>query len=157
MRLDILLKGAHAYLSPPAALAGLSAEHATTRPHGAPHPIAAIVAHMTFWQGWFLDCCDGVAGAMPAPAARGWPAPGEWPAVLESFEAGFARALALGSDTSRVDRAVAPPIDFEPLSRYTVRDVLTHIALHNGHHLGQIVTLRQQLGAWPPPAGSWTW
>ena len=37
----------------------------------------------------------------------------------------------------------------------TKRDVL--VATHNAHHLGQVILLRQLLGAWPPPAGSWTW
>jgi hypothetical protein len=31
------------------------------------------------------------------------------------------------------------------------------MATHTAHHLGQIIVLRQLLGAWPPPAGSWTW
>ncbi len=157
MRLDTLLKGAHAYLSPPAALAALSAEQAAARPHGAPHSIAEIVAHMAFWQGWFLDRCDGVSAPMPASASLGWPAPADWSAVQDRFEAGYARALEIGKDAGRGDAVVTPAIEYEPLSHYTVRDALTHIALHNGHHLGQIVTLRQQLASWPPPAGSWTW
>ena len=43
------------------------------------------------------------------------------------------------------------------VSKYTVGDVLIHVSLHTAHHIGQVITLRQQLGAWPPPAGSWTW
>jgi uncharacterized damage-inducible protein DinB len=31
------------------------------------------------------------------------------------------------------------------------------MAAHNSHHLGQVVLLRQILGAWPPPSGSYTW
>jgi hypothetical protein len=34
---------------------------------------------------------------------------------------------------------------------------LVHVANHNAHHLGQIVLLRQLMGRWPPPSGSWTW
>jgi len=56
-----LLRGAHAYLSPTAALGGLSAAHAASQPMGVPHSIAEIVAHMAFWQEWFLDTCAGKA------------------------------------------------------------------------------------------------
>lgn len=159
MQLHALFQGAHSYLSTEAVLAGLSAANADRRPPGAPHSIAEIVAHMDFWQGWFLDRCDGTGTPMVAQAALGWPAvaEGEWDAVRQRFETGFARAIALAKDGSRVDSAVVPPIEFGALARYTVRDTLTHVALHNAHHLGQVITLRQQLGAWPPPGGSWTW
>ena len=43
------------------------------------------------------------------------------------------------------------------MANYTVQQALAHIAVHNAHHLGQVVTLRQLMGQWPPPAGSWTW
>jgi uncharacterized damage-inducible protein DinB len=159
MHLQSLLRGAHAYLSPSAVLAGLSANEAGSRPAGAPHSIAEIVAHMAFWQAWFLDRCDGVAVPMPAPAALGWPKvdDGDWDVVLERFEAGLKRALTLADDGARVMLSITPPIEFDPMATYTVSDALTHIALHNAHHLGQVITLRQQLGSWPPPAGSWTW
>jgi hypothetical protein len=29
--------------------------------------------------------------------------------------------------------------------------------VHSSHHLGQVVTIRQLLGLWPPPAGALTW
>jgi hypothetical protein len=38
-----------------------------------------------------------------------------------------------------------------------VADTITHIELHNCHHLGRIISLRQMQGAWPPPDGSYTW
>jgi hypothetical protein len=34
---------------------------------------------------------------------------------------------------------------------------LLSAALHNTHHLGQIITLRQLMGVWPPPSGTITW
>ncbi|MGH9175248.1 MAG: DinB family protein [Vicinamibacterales bacterium] len=159
MQLQAILRGAHAYLSPSASLAALSTEHAARRADNGGHSIAEIVAHMAFWQDWFLDRCDGIATPIPAPAASGWPAvqDGDWGAVLERFEHGFARALALADDQARTDRPVAPPIEFGHLSKYTIADAITHVALHNAHHVGQVITLRQQFGTWPPPAGSWTW
>lgn len=159
MHLHALFQGAHAYLSPSKALAGVSPDTAMARVNGSPHAIAEIVAHMGFWQRWFLDRCNGVSTPMVAQAHLGWPAvPNDgWDAVRDAFEADFTRALALADDTTRVDAVLSPAIDFPPLAGYTVRDALTHIALHNAHHLGQVITLRQQLGVWPPPAGSWTW
>jgi uncharacterized damage-inducible protein DinB len=50
-----------------------------------------------------------------------------------------------------------PPIEHPPLAGYTLRDAIEHMAAHNSHHLGQVVLLRQMLGAWPPPSGSYTW
>lgn len=34
---------------------------------------------------------------------------------------------------------------------------LPTLADHNTYHFGQIVSLRRQLGAWPPPSGGQTW
>lgn len=159
MRMEHLVRGAHAHLAAPAALAGLSQRHAEARPSSGPHSIVEIVAHMTFWQGWFLDRCDGRSTPMISSAALGWPAvaAGEWETVRTQFEDGFARGLALAKDRTRLDSLLSPPIESANFTDYTVRDTLTHIAIHNAHHLGQVITLRQQLGSWPPPAGSWTW
>jgi uncharacterized damage-inducible protein DinB len=147
------------HMSPPAALDGLSEDDAFREPAPAVHHVAAILAHMDFWQSWFLDRCDGVATPVVSAAAAGWPAvaPGEWHRLLTRFRTGLERAAAIGDDAGRVDRPVTPPVDFAPLVGFTIRDALVHVAQHNSHHLGQIITTRQVLGCWPPPAGSWTW
>lgn len=159
MHLHSLLRGAHAYLSPTAALEGLSAAHAASRPEGVPHSIAEIVAHMAFWQEWFLDRCDGRAVLSPASAGLGWPKvnDGDWDVARKRFEAGFSRALTLADDMDRVARPITPPIEVDFLAGYTAGDALTHLALHNAHHVAQVITIRQLRGSWPPPAGSWTW
>ena len=158
MHLRALYRGAHSYLPHPHALDGLSAEQAALRPGGAPHSIAEVVAHMAFWQDWFLDRCEGTATPNP-PAVLGWPhiTPDQWAAVRARFDHGFERALTLAKDDARVTRPITPPLEFDHLASYTIGDALTHLALHNAHHLGQVITLRQQIGAWPPPRGSWTW
>jgi uncharacterized damage-inducible protein DinB len=159
MRLHSILRGAHSYIEPPAALAGMTREVAVRKLTNTPHSIAEIVAHMAFWQQWYLDRCDGLAIPLPERAALGWPAvaDGEWETILARFEAGFRRALALADDQARAASPLTPALEFDPLRHYTTSDALIHIALHNAHHVGQVVTLRQQQGAWPPPAGSWTW
>jgi uncharacterized damage-inducible protein DinB len=149
-----LLLAPIAYMPPPRILEGLTAEDAARPVAGAPHAIVEIVAHMVFWQTWFINRCLGMPVPMAAAAADGWPAAGaaDWARLSEAFVIGLDRAVHLPAD-GRVE----PPIEFPPLAEYTVEDALTHLAMHNAHHLGQIVTLRQQLGAWPPPQGSWTW
>lgn len=152
---EILLE-TYVHIPPLWALEQLSAEQAERCVPGASHSIAEIVAHMTFWQAWLCDRCEGTARPMAASAAAGWPtvAHGSWVELHARFAAGLQRAVAFGD---RADQPVLPPIEFPPLAHYTVRDALTHIAQHNSHHLGQVVLLRQIAGLWPPPAGSWTW
>lgn len=96
---------------------------------------------------------------MAAAASTGWPAvtAADWDALHAQFLAGLERGVAIGSAPDAVTRKIEPPIEFPPLAEYTVTDAIVHIAMHNAHHLGQIVTLRQLAGNWPPPAGSWTW
>lgn len=144
-------------IAPARALEALLPEQADLR-HGSLHTIAEIVSHLAFWQDWFRGRCEGGTDPMPASAALGWKTPvaGTWPEVRERFLAGLDRLVAFGEreDPSRV---LAPPLDLPHLAGYTVGDVLVHVANHNAHHLGQVIVLRQLMGAWPPPSGSWTW
>ena len=36
-------------------------------------------------------------------------------------------------------------------------ELLWGLSAHNSYHAGQIVVIRQALGAWPPPTGGDTW
>ena len=147
-----------AHIPPARALEHLSPEEAERRVPGADHSIAQIVAHVNFWATWFCDRCSGTGAPMVTSAANGWPAvvPGSWPDLHREFLNTLERAVAIG-ESQRPESPLDPPIDFPPLANYTVRDALVHIANHTSHHLGQVITLRQVLGLWPPPSGSWTW
>ena len=149
-----LLVETYPHIPPFSAIDQLTPEQASRRIDGADHSIAELVTHMTFWQNWFCDRCDGMPAPLVAHAADGWPAPGAWPDVHAAFRRGVHRAIALGN---RADDVITPAIEFPPLSHYTVRDALVHMAQHNPHHIGQVVLLRQIMGLWPPPAGSFTW
>jgi len=159
MRLRQHLVDTFAYIAPSRALEQLSADDATRRVAGVPHTIAEIVGHLDFWQGWFLRRVKGVAEPMASTAAAGWPrvTASRWEEVRSSFLDGLEAAAALADDPQRLSARVDPPIEFPALADFTIRDVLEHVATHNAHHLGQVITLRQILGAWPPPSGSWTW
>lgn len=157
MSFSHLLTDTFVHMPPQQMLADLSPGDAESKPASAPHSIAEIVAHLDFWQTWFLKRCRGEAEPMVAQAALGWPSvtPGDWPAIRDRFVAGLRAAAELGSGD--VSRRIEPAIEFPPLAEYTIHDALVHLAMHNSHHLGQVVLMRQMLRVWPPPSGSWTW
>jgi uncharacterized damage-inducible protein DinB len=146
------------YLSPLKVLEGLSPAAAAERPPSLPHSIGEIVAHLSFWQEWFTRRFEGRNEPVVASAALGWPPipPGSWHDVEARFRQGLETLVALAEGRDLNSR-LQPAIDFEPLSQYTLGDVIHHVAQHNAHHLGQVVMLRQLAGTWPPPGGSWTW
>ena len=148
-----------AHMPPAGILDGLSGEQAGLRPPGATHSIVEIVAHLVHWQSWFLQRCEGVAIPPVASAALGWPPAnsGDWEFLREQFLTGLDRAVQIANGRSDLNRPIDPPNEFPPLAHYTISDAIGHMAIHNAHHLGQIVTLRQVLGLWPPPEGSYTW
>ncbi|MGH9370309.1 MAG: DinB family protein [Vicinamibacterales bacterium] len=148
-----------AYIGPARALEGLGASDAERRPGVENHSVADIVAHLMFWQDWFVERCQGTSVPMAQRAAIGWPAvpDGTWPDLRERFLTSLARAAALAEPASRLDDPIFPAIEFPPLARHTIRDALVHIATHNAHHLGQVIVLRQTMGCWPPPSGSYVW
>ena len=154
MHREELLMNPVAYMPPTQVLDGLSAEDSARRVPGIRHSIVEIVAHLAFWQAWFLSRCAGVTKPQVAHAADGWPAvtAADWDDVRGEFLTDLRRAVDLPT-TGPVD----PPLEFPPMAAYGVEDVMSHVAQHNAHHLGQVVLLRQALGLWPPPGGSYTW
>ncbi|MCL6595154.1 MAG: DinB family protein [Firmicutes bacterium] len=133
------------------ALAGLAPERAVRAPAGAPYSPAQVLAHMAFWQDWLLAQARGEAPAFPAHAEAGWPTPDAdaWPDLVTRFLAGLTEARTLARDSAVRHRALA--------RGGTGGRVLADLAVHNAHHLGQIVLLRRLAGDWPPPGGGDTW
>ena len=155
-----LLRGDGVFRGPADVLDGLSAEHALAKPHGLPHSIAEIVAHMCYWQEWFNACALSGFTGVPEHAADGWPAVAAdgWDALRSRYLAAIEAAthIVAGSDT--LDESLLPPgVPIPFLAKESRGSGILHAAVHSGHHLGQIVTMRQLLGIWPPPAGSMTW
>jgi uncharacterized damage-inducible protein DinB len=158
MDLRSLLVETYAHMPPANILADVSEQNAMRHFTSIPHSIAEIVAHLDFWQRWFLRRCRGESAPMAASASLGWPnvAEGGWTEVRERFASGTEEAAALAGQAG-LEQPVHPAIEFPPLAGYTVREALVHVASHNSHHLGQVILLRQLMGSWPPPSGSWTW
>ena len=146
------------HLPPPQLLEDLPAEAAVRVPAPGLHSVAELVAHVDHWQRWFLARCRGEARAMTASAAEGWPAvtAGQWDALRDRFLEGAEEVAVVGTGND-LDAPLNPVIEFPPLAHYTLRDAIVHVAQHNSHHLGQVVTLRQLMKLWPPAAGSFTW
>jgi uncharacterized damage-inducible protein DinB len=144
-------KGAHAATKN--LFEGLDWKLAGARPEGAPHSIFQILGHMVFWQDWMAKWADGGNPPIPKHAAEGWPkdpAPTskqEWIQAVKAFRHGL---QGLERRSRRGNLSVQRGED-------TRLGVLHHLASHNSHHGGQVVALRQILGAWPPPSGGVTW
>ncbi|AZI41479.1 DUF664 domain-containing protein [Deinococcus psychrotolerans] len=129
----------------------LQAKQAATHLPHMPHSIAEIVAHMTQNMEFNLKLIEG----------RDEKLPGEWlhfteeeltEEVWNDLVSAFMSVLQQLCDYAEqpevLEQLIYPATDTEP--GWTVGYKLAvNIAVHNAYHLGQIVTLRQGLGAWP--------
>ena len=95
-----LLLDTFVHMPPLGALDAITPEDAVRPPAEGLHSVAAILAHMEFWQAWFLNRCDGTALPMATAAAVGWPTVSAegWPALVARFEEGLMRAAEIGED-----------------------------------------------------------
>lgn len=140
------------------ALEGLDAEAAGKRPHGVPHSIHQILRHMSYWQEIAIARIRGENPPRPKTAAEGWTATVEpegeagWEDAVEEFSSGLWELQAYLEDP---DADLGAPSEAE--RRRVARNEVLMVLGHNSYHLGQIVSLRQQLGLWPPPEGGSTW
>lgn len=142
------------------ALSGLTQEQATTKPSGSPHSIADILAHLNFWQSWALAAINGNHKPMPAHASDGWVGlSGNWNDLVEEFLANLEKAKTLTDDEALLQKPFDPETKIGwGFEKHSVGEVIVDvIAVHNAHHLGQIILLRRMLGAWPPEGGGSTW
>lgn len=155
-----LLSGEGGFHGPAVVLDGLSAEQALAKPNGLPHSIAEIVAHMCFWQEWFNHCAKSGFTGSPEHAAEGWPAVSadNWDVLREQYLASIEEAKRIVATSDSLQEPLLPPgVPIPFLAKESRGSGILHAAVHSGHHLGQIITLRQLMGLWPPAAGSMTW
>ncbi|MDO4244524.1 MAG: DinB family protein [Deinococcus sp.] len=146
-----LFRGGQAYVGVEAALSGLTDEQAAQHVPGLPHSVAELVAHVNWWNRWMLDIIEmGQALPYPAHAADTWPTvqAGDWSRIKNEFYELLARI-----DTHAARPDLASPVNHEE----TIGELLADFALHTTHHFGQIISVRQVLGAWPPAGGGDTW
>ena len=122
-------------------LSGLTLEQVTRVPDGATHSIYDELWHAAAYQQYVVESGDPNADRWPRAAPE---QEQEWHDLVQRFLDCARAAAALGQDPDRLAQ------DFEP--GFTLREELNCVALHNAYHLGKIVALRQQMGAWPPAA-----
>jgi len=133
------------------ALSGLEPWQALKVPPGSPYSVAQVLAHMVFWQDWLVASAAGSPQVFPAHAEEGWPPPTAegWPNLVQRFLSGLEQARAMARDAATRHRLV--------FKEDTGARVLADLAVHNAHHLGEIILLRRLNGDWPPPGGGDTW
>jgi uncharacterized damage-inducible protein DinB len=151
--LDYALAGKGAHVAAQKIFDGLDWKLAGTRPEGAAHSIFQILNHLTFWQDWVVKWLAGKKPPIPKHASGSWPGGAspsnrkEWEAAVRNFRKGLEQLAKAPQKANLLEkRAKSSPLQ-----------MLHAIAAHNSYHLGQVVVLRQMLGAWPPPSGGLTW
>ena len=147
------LSGKNAHAATKTVFEGLDWKLAGARPAGAPHSIYQLLGHMAYWQDWVVTWLDGGNPAVPKHAGEGWPQDPA-PASKEDWDRArsvFGKGLASMERRSRLGELLAKR------GKHTRLGMLQAIASHNSYHAGQVVALRQMLGAWPPPSGGVTW
>jgi uncharacterized damage-inducible protein DinB len=145
--------GGGAYMPLARVLSGLSDQQAHLVVQGLPHSIAEVVSHMHYWQKWLLDSIRGKAPPWPEHAETGWPTvpEGGWDELVASFLQLLEECKAIAID----EEAIAQPFSWGQ-ERTTVGYALLVWAVQNAYHAGQIVVMRQLIGAWPPEGGTTT-
>jgi uncharacterized damage-inducible protein DinB len=147
------LSGKGAHVATKDLFAGLNWKLAGTRPEGAPHSAFQLLNHMAFWQDWVVKWLDGESPAIPKHAAGSWPgSPSpvdakEWQGAVRGFRGGLDKLARQSRQADLLTRR----------GKNTRLGMLQAIASHNSYHAGQVVVLRQLVGAWPPPSGGVTW
>lgn len=145
-----LLLGMGAYAPVPHVLEGLEPGQWDARPDGVRHSLYDQLWHVVFWQDWEVAALRGEPTPPVPHAADSWPPP--FPAARPTpeqlgarFEAGVASLEALSEAAVEAERVAR------------VRSGIAQIASHTAYHAGQMVVVRQLLGAWPPPRGGDSW
>lgn len=112
-----------------AALDGVDAAEAAWQPEGVERSIAQITLHARAWTDWATAMLDGRGDT----DVTNWPEPDAWEAdraaTLASLDA-YQRAVDALPDTERIGAVLS-------------------IAVHNAHHAGQIVKLREAYARGP--------
>jgi hypothetical protein len=153
-----LLRGKGAHVDPIAAVEDLPWELAAGRVAHLPHTIWQQLGHENYWMDHELRSIEGPELPLPKHAALSWPAAdGPTDEVAWQHELGFLRTNLAQLATLADAQASTLARIVHPKSGQTVEAILWLLVAHNSYHTGQIVQLRQALGAWPPPGGGVTW
>ena len=144
-----LLRGGSAHLDLDKALAGLPAELRGKKAPGLPHTVWQLLEHLRIAQWDILEFSRDRDHVSPPWPEGYWPeseAPVDeaaWEASLEAVRRDLKAMQDLVADSGTDLHAKIPWGDGQTV----LREALL-VADHNAYHLGQIVGVRQALGAW---------
>ncbi|MFL6195870.1 MAG: DinB family protein [Thermoanaerobaculia bacterium] len=144
-----LLRGRSAHLDFEKALAGLPPELRGRQVPGLPHTVWQLLEHLRFTQWDILDFSRNPDYREPEWPKAYWPetaAPPDdaaWDRSLESFRNDLQAMKDLVADPQTDLYAKIPWGSGQTILREAML-----VADHNAYHLGQIVSVRQALGAW---------
>jgi hypothetical protein len=145
-----LLRGGSAHLDFEKTLAGIPPQLRGARAAGLPHTVWQLLEHLRLAQRDILEFSrnpDHVSPEWPEgywPQSESPPDDAAWNRSLETFRGELKEMQDLVAD-SRTDLYARIPWG---TGQTILREALL-VADHNAYHLGQIVSVRQGLGAWP--------
>lgn len=161
--LEEVLIGESYAAAPAKILDALNEQDVHRVPAGAPHSIYEELWHVTFWQQVTLDWISGTETPFPASPRDAFPTVLDmqretWSQLRARFLQGAEQSAAVARNPARLEASIrCPSRPGHPVRLMSVREQLESLAAHNAYHLGRVVLLRQLLGAWPPPAGGFSW
>jgi hypothetical protein len=144
-----LLRGGHAHLQLDKAIDGLPADRRGARAQNLPHTPWQLLEHLRLAQWDILEFSRSAGHVSPKWPEGYWPetaAPPDdqaWDRSVEAFHRDLKAMEDLVADPGTDLYAKIPWGDGQTVLREAM---LT--ADHNAYHIGQLVTLRQALGAW---------
>jgi hypothetical protein len=145
-----LLRGGGAHLDFDAAIADLPGELRGAKPACLPHTPWRLVEHMRLAQCDILEFSRNPKHVSPKFPDGYWPQ-GDAPADADTWDRSVA---AFRADLCAMQDLVADSATdlFAPIPHGQGQTILREallVADHNAYHLGQLVTIRRLLGAWP--------
>ncbi len=147
------LSGEGAHVETKDIFAGLDWKIAGAKPDGATHTVYQLLKHMSYWQEWVVAWSEGKSPKAPRHASGSWPREAgpatrsDWSKALQQFRAGL----------RQLERACRGADLSSARGTKSRLEMILAIGAHNSYHAGQVVSLRQVLGKWPPPSGGLTW
>ena len=144
-----LLNGGHAHVDFESAVRNWPATLQGKKPEGAAHTPWEVLEHMRIAQWDILEFTRNPKHVSPEFPAGYWPkmpAPPDnkaWNKSVAAFRADLKAMLKLVQSKSTDFLAPLPHGDGQTVLRETLL-----IADHNAYHLGELLLLRRQLGAW---------
>ncbi len=149
---EILVKGLtdqFAHVAPKKALKGLTAELARKKPNGIVHSCWEQLHHIVIWQDPLIEALKGNEIDWDSAQQNEWPSDeimkdaAEWENLVSGFFDGLEETKSIVKD---LDLSVKIPAWPKQSMGYAAM----MLVIHNAYHIGQIVTTRMALDAWPP-------